>query len=171
MASSFSSPLLLYHKQVSDPVQDENGELPATTTKEGEDSNDKDVGSNSDEGSEEEDPNWDEMAQFHPPMEASIRSFLETRERLQAADQAFKNALDEIHAGLKNDVEKYLSMSESFIKEREQSLSNLEEEIQFNIISNHKRGCEYEDRVQATQNEMHSFLSNLMAKIGRGRRS
>ena len=109
------------------------------------------------------------MAQFHPPMEANIRSFLETRERLQAADEAFKNSLDEIHAGLKKDVEKYLSMSESFIKEREHNLSNLEDEIQFNIISNHKRGCEYEDRVQATQNEMHSFLSNLMAKIGRGR--
>lgn len=156
---------LLHEVRKTSPPVDKEGSDQLEDSPKKSPSKSDDGGSN--EG-EEEDLNWDEIVEFSP-MPENIRSFRETRERLRLVKEEFGQALDEINSGLKREVEDFFQMAATFANERGTILNTLEDEIQFNLISNHRRGCEYQKRVEESKNDMQSFFAKLMAQIGRGR--
>jgi hypothetical protein len=114
------------------------------------------------------DPDWDELSEF-PPLAENIRCFLTARDRVQAAEEALSLALDDIHEGLKTNAEEMVQIGADFHNQHEANYSALEDDIQFHLMSNHKRGCEYEERVEETKRHMQGMFASLLARVCRGR--
>ena len=111
-------------------------------------------------------PDWGELAQYEPTRE-NIRCFLDAREHLQAAAEHLSQSLDDIHAGLKTEVEGIIKIAADLHNQHEADCVPIEDDIQFHLVNNHRRRIDLADRLEESAKQSQGLISRLLAQLSR----
>jgi hypothetical protein len=118
-------------------------------------------------GNQRADPDWEELPEFEPTRDNS-RSFLEARARLQNAEEALSQSLDEIHDGLKAEVDAIVQIVVDFHDQHESACLSLEDDIQYHLMQNCKRRVDFQKRLEESAKQAQGLFANLMSRLAQG---
>jgi hypothetical protein len=112
------------------------------------------------------DPDWDELTVYEPSRD-NVRIFLTARDKLQASEDHLSGALDEIHVALKAEVQAILQVAADLHDHHESICMDLEEDVQFNVVSNHKRRGELQKSLEDSAKQAQGVFAQLLARVSR----
>jgi hypothetical protein len=112
------------------------------------------------------DPDWDELAE-HEPSRDDVRVFLTTCDKLHASEDHLSSALDDIHVALKAEVQAILQVAADLYDHHESICMDMEEDIQSNLMNNHKRRGELQKSLEDSAKQAQGLFAQLLARVSR----
>jgi hypothetical protein len=106
------------------------------------------------------------LAEYEPSRE-NVRIFLTTRDKLQASEDHLSSVLDEIHVALKAEVQAILQVAADLYDHHESICIDMEEDIQSNLMNNHKRRNELQKSLQDSAMQAQGLFAQLLARVSR----
>lgn len=104
------------------------------------------------------------MVEFQPSRDI-VRAFLSARSNLQNSEETLSQALDEIHAGLKAEVNEIVQIVVDFHNEHETRCLELERDIESTIVENCKRRKALQSRLEESAKQAQGFFANLLSRL------
>jgi len=94
-----------------------------------------------------------------------MMSFLNARQEHQDTNETFHHALDEIHAGLKDDMNSIMIVVEKFYDEMESKFETMERDIEYHLMSNSRRRLDLENRLQDAKTKSQGYFDSLLSRL------
>jgi hypothetical protein len=112
-----------------------------------------------------EEPNWETIAQEHESSRDNIRRLLQARDDMEAAEECFAMALQEIQAGLKECTATILQATVDLHQDAAERLDGRQVDIQEGIASNFRRNQQLEKAIEESAKQAQGVFSSLMARL------
>eukprot|EP00980_Cylindrotheca_fusiformis_P003215 scaffold732_cov114-Cylindrotheca_fusiformis.AAC.3 len=116
---------------------------------------------NEDQG---DDPDWDELGNSECNLD-KIRSFLQARSQFQSSEEALSQNLDEIHEGLKVEVEAIIQVAVDIHDQHHSNCMSMEDDIQYHLMENCKRRVSLQQKVEESAKQAQGVFANLLSRL------
>jgi hypothetical protein len=113
---------------------------------------------------EKQELNWDDILD-HTPSSSRVMAFLAARQLHQDTNATFHHALDEIHAGLKEDANSITFVVEQFYNKMEMELEPMEQDIEYHLMTNHQRRQDLEARLHEAKKQSQGYFAALLSRL------
>ena len=107
---------------------------------------------------------WEELGDSEFNRE-KIRCFLSARENFQGAEETLSQSLDDIHEGLKAEVEAIVQVAVEIHNEQENAFLALEDDIQYYLMENSKRREVFQERLEESAKQAQGLFANLLSRL------
>eukprot|EP00429_Kryptoperidinium_foliaceum_P000160 CAMPEP_0176019388 /NCGR_PEP_ID=MMETSP0120_2-20121206/9364_1 /TAXON_ID=160619 /ORGANISM="Kryptoperidinium foliaceum, Strain CCMP 1326" /LENGTH=358 /DNA_ID=CAMNT_0017352461 /DNA_START=31 /DNA_END=1107 /DNA_ORIENTATION=- len=114
---------------------------------------------------ETEEPNWEVIAAEYEPARNNVQSFLEHRDALRQAENAFVDALDEVTTDLRANAEAISQVLVDFYDKNEDEFVAMERELQYHLMNNHQRRMDLEQRLMEATKQSQGFFASLLSRL------
>jgi hypothetical protein len=116
------------------------------------------------QGDQGDDPDWDELGDSECNREKT-RSFLHAREQFQSAEEALSQNLDDIHEGLKAEVEAIIQAAVDIHEQHHTTCMALEDDIQYQVMENRKRRACLQEKLEESAKQAQGLFANLLSRL------
>lgn len=121
---------------------------------------------NSQNSSSGGEPDWESLLnQDHSPTAERVRRFLETRERLQTAEDQFRAAMDDIHNKFISTTDDLLQIAIDVHNPLDDALGSEESELQYYLVRNYQRRQDLARAVEESAKQAQGVFARLMARV------
>lgn len=111
-------------------------------------------------------PEWEEICDNYEPCRNNITAFLGAREARRGAMDSIQDFNDEIHAAIRNDVlDSILQIALSLHQDLEPPCLDMEEEIEANLMENHRRRQELRQKLFESEQRAQGMFATLQARL------
>lgn len=110
------------------------------------------------------DPDWEAFGDT-PSNQNKIQQFLTAREQFQHAAEVLSHDLDDIHAGLRSQVEAIIQVAIDIHDHDEKSFLALEDDIQFHLVQNEKRRASLQEKLEQSAIQAQGLFANLLSRL------
>jgi len=110
------------------------------------------------------DPDWDTIV-LHDPARTDVPLFLNSRDRRDAVDVTFGQALDDLHATLTGFVKNVLDASAEIHESVSIKLNKMEEDLKTSFNSNEKARDSMETKLQKSARAAQDLFDTLLQKL------
>ena len=110
------------------------------------------------------DPDWEALGDT-PSNQNKIRRFLAAREQFQNAAEVLSHDLDDIHAGLRAQVEAIIQVAVDIHDHDEKSFLALEDDIQYHLMENEKRRASLQEKLEQSAMHAQGLFANLLSRL------
>lgn len=125
----------------------------------------KDVGHEEDEELvEEEEPDWDTIAQ-HEPANNDVPIFLTARDRREEAEARFGAALDEAHATFKQCCDDFLKIAANLFHDQKEKLLAMEDQIKQDFVENEASRSQMQKNLEQSASAAQEQFAQLMRRV------
>ncbi|CAJ1961951.1 unnamed protein product [Cylindrotheca closterium] len=100
-----------------------------------------------------------------PTNRNKIRGFLTAREQFQHAAEALSQDLDDIHAGLRAQVEAIIQVAVDVHDQDEKTCFTLEDDIQFHLMENEKRRANLQEKLEQSAMQAQGLFADLLSRL------
>lgn len=100
-----------------------------------------------------------------PTNHSKIQRFLAAREHFQHAAEVLSQDLDEIHAGLRAQVEAIVQVAVDIHDHDEKAYNSLEDDIQFHLMENEKRRANLQEKLEQSAMQAQGLFANLLSRL------
>jgi hypothetical protein len=100
-----------------------------------------------------------------PTNHNKIRRFLAAREQFQHAAEALSQDLDDIHAGLRAQVEAIIQVAVDIHDHDEKSFFALDDDIQFHLMENEKRRANLQEKLEQSAMQAQGLFADLLSRL------
>jgi hypothetical protein len=114
------------------------------------------------------DPDWDEIKEFHPAAAANIDAFLEKRAKMRMIDDQFYQAVQDMNQKVSALVKEFKVNTRNAIKAIDQPLDEMQKDIQEIVMMNVERREQYEQLIEQRAKAAESLFSRLMSRTAGG---
>eukprot|EP00978_Attheya_sp_CCMP212_P016620 scaffold43696_cov48-Attheya_sp.AAC.9 len=113
---------------------------------------------------DEEEPHWDDIAQ-HEPARTDVPIFLSARERRNAADTRFAQALDECNEALNRSIGELVRVAADVSNAQTEKLDDLERSLKQDFIYNEENRAIMQQRLEESATAAQGLFAQLMMRV------
>uniref|UniRef100_A0A7S2XS16 Uncharacterized protein n=1 Tax=Attheya septentrionalis TaxID=420275 RepID=A0A7S2XS16_9STRA len=113
---------------------------------------------------EEDEPHWDAIAQ-HEPARTDVPIFLSARERRNAADMRFAQALDECNEALNRSIGELVRVAADVSNAQTEKLDDLERSLKQDFIYNEENRAIMQQRLEESATAAQGLFAQLMMRV------
>ena len=110
------------------------------------------------------DPDWEVLGDT-PSNRDKIQRFLTAREQFQHSAEVLSHHLDDIHAGLRAQVEAIIQVAVDIHDRDEKSFLALEDDIQFHLGENQERRANRQEKREQSAMQAQGLFANLLSRL------
>ena len=113
---------------------------------------------------EEEEPDWDTIAQ-HEPARNDVPIFLTARDRREEAEARFGAALDEAHATFKQCCDDFLKIAANLFHDQKEKLLAMEDQIKQDFVENEASRSQMQKNLEQSASAAQEQFAQLMRRV------